>query len=111
MDEMCTYRCPPDDSRFAVITTGQGGRATANGRLEVTMGQQDGGSGSAPGDVLGGPDRSEHEDEFGADQPGGEDVLGGPDSGESSGELGADASAHEDELGEDSPGREDVLGG
>ena len=37
-------------------------------------------------DVLGGPDRSAHEDELGEDAPGREDVLGG-----------------------DAPGREDVL--
>ncbi len=41
-----------------------------------------------PKDVLGGPDRAEHEDELGGPDRGHDDELGGPDLAE-----------HEDELG------------
>ncbi len=39
------------------------------------------GTGYEPEDVLGGRDRTEHEDELGGDAPGREDELGGPDPG------------------------------
>jgi hypothetical protein len=65
--------------------------------------------GRGPEDVLGGPDRSAHEDVLGEDWSEHEDVLGGPDESMHEDELGEDWSEHEDMLGGDAPGREDVL--
>jgi hypothetical protein len=66
-------------------------------------------TGRGPEDVLGGPDRSEHEDELGEDWSEHEDILGGPDLAIHEDELGEDWSEHEDILGGDAPGREDIL--
>jgi hypothetical protein len=61
-------------------------------------------------DLLGGPDKSDHEDELGPDAAGAEDELGGPDRSGHEDELGGDRPGREDELGGDQPGREDELG-
>lgn len=66
-------------------------------------------TGRGPEDVLGGPDRSGHEDELGEDRSEHEDELGGGDAPVHEDELGEDWPEHEDELGGDAPGREDVL--